>query len=284
MDGVCSGCGKKKASVSAYADVVRHTVDSMSEGGYGALYDVDGDGTEELIMVYSTMVPNPGANGKMPVTAYSIYTIKDNTVIPLAEQVEMYPEAGGAGGSVEIVEIDGVTHIASRIRYWEAGPVSTTEGTWSVYLLKGTTLEKATEISFCEKYDEIKACVLYDKSYAVFDGVKQDYSAMEAWLDELTSVMTVSRWGNEDDDRVMPLQELLDDLLAQEPSEAVAGDVNGDGKADYSDALLILRASIGLEEITEEQKRIADVTGDGKPDYSDALKILRASIGLETLN
>ena len=62
------------------------------------------------------------------------------------------------------------------------------------------------------------------------------------------------------------------------------GDVNCDGKADYSDALLILRASIGLETLNEEDVLFADVTGDGKADYSDALKILRASIGLEDLD
>ena len=62
------------------------------------------------------------------------------------------------------------------------------------------------------------------------------------------------------------------------------GDVNCDGKADYSDALLILRASIGLETLTEGDLLFADVTGDGKADYSDALKILRASIGLEDLD
>ena len=36
-----------------------------------------------------------------------------------------------------------------------------------------------------------------------------------------------------------------------------------------------------LEELTEEQQSVADVTGDNKFDYSDALLILRRSIGLE---
>ena len=68
---------------------------------------------------------------------------------------------------------------------------------------------------------------------------------------------------------------------AQEPSipEGIPGDVNDDGKADYSDALMILRFSIGLGEMTRPE--LADVNGDGKPDYSDALLILRRSIGLE---
>lgn len=59
----------------------------------------------------------------------------------------------------------------------------------------------------------------------------------------------------------------------------VGGDANGDGKADYSDALDILRCSIGLGDVT--YRSMADVNNDGKLDYSDALTILRRSIGLE---
>lgn len=68
------------------------------------------------------------------------------------------------------------------------------------------------------------------------------------------------------------------DLLLSNP---IPGDVTEDGKADYADALRILRASIGLAELTESQKQIADINGDGNPDYIDALMILRRSIGLE---
>lgn len=61
------------------------------------------------------------------------------------------------------------------------------------------------------------------------------------------------------------------------------GDATGDGKVNYEDALLALRYSIGLEELSDEMAAIADVTGDGKVNYEDALKILRVSIGLDTL-
>lgn len=70
------------------------------------------------------------------------------------------------------------------------------------------------------------------------------------------------------------------DLLLSDP---IPGDITGDGKADYADALQILRASIGLAELTESQKQIADINGDGNPDYIDALTILRRSIGLEEI-
>jgi hypothetical protein len=61
------------------------------------------------------------------------------------------------------------------------------------------------------------------------------------------------------------------------------GDANGDERLNYNDALLVLRFSVGLENMSEEAQALCDV--DGKPglSYQDALKILRASIGLETL-
>jgi hypothetical protein len=61
------------------------------------------------------------------------------------------------------------------------------------------------------------------------------------------------------------------------------GDANGDERVNYSDALLVLRFSIGLEKLSEEAQVLCDVDGNPGLNYQDALKILRASIGLETL-
>ena len=62
--------------------------------------------------------------------------------------------------------------------------------------------------------------------------------------------------------------------------ERMLGDADGNGVLNYSDALLILRASIGLETLPQEILDICDVSGDGIANYSDALLILRFSIGL----
>ena len=64
--------------------------------------------------------------------------------------------------------------------------------------------------------------------------------------------------------------------------ERKLGDADGNGILNYSDALLILRASIGLETLPQEILDICDVSGDGIANYSDALLILRFSIGLIT--
>ena len=62
------------------------------------------------------------------------------------------------------------------------------------------------------------------------------------------------------------------------------GDVNCDGVVNYNDALLILRYSIGLETVGEEDLLFAEVDGMEGVNYNDALKILRSSIGLDTLD
>ena len=53
------------------------------------------------------------------------------------------------------------------------------------------------------------------------------------------------------------------------------GDVNGDGYIDSADAMLCLRYSVGLEELSEEQEKAADVNHDRFIDAGDAIKILR---------
>ena len=61
---------------------------------------------------------------------------------------------------------------------------------------------------------------------------------------------------------------------------SVLGDLNNDGAVDSGDALMVLRASVGLLALTEAQKSVADVNGDGDIDAGDAVLILRYDAGL----
>lgn len=61
-------------------------------------------------------------------------------------------------------------------------------------------------------------------------------------------------------------------LLVTAGEPAGNGDVNGDGKVDSSDAVLILRS---LAQGQQLDTSVADVNGDGKVDSSDAVLILR---------
>lgn len=58
-------------------------------------------------------------------------------------------------------------------------------------------------------------------------------------------------------------------------------DVNGNGKTDAGDARLVLRASAGIDKLTEAQQKAADADGNGKITAADARLILRASAKMD---
>ena len=58
------------------------------------------------------------------------------------------------------------------------------------------------------------------------------------------------------------------------------GDVNGDGQVTVVDAVLALRAAVGLESLTSEQARAGDGNGNGSLEVSDVVLILRRAVGL----
>lgn len=64
----------------------------------------------------------------------------------------------------------------------------------------------------------------------------------------------------------------------------VLGDVDYDAFITASDAMLVLRASIGIDETDETFEKLADVDGDRSLMASDALAILRYSVGFDDGN
>ena len=68
--------------------------------------------------------------------------------------------------------------------------------------------------------------------------------------------------------------------VAPVTSAATPGDVDGDGAVTVADALLTLRAAMGIVELTDAQLHAADIDGSGAANLTDALVILRAAMGL----
>jgi hypothetical protein len=60
--------------------------------------------------------------------------------------------------------------------------------------------------------------------------------------------------------------------------KVLLGDVDGDGDVDSTDARIVLQASVGKVELSDEQKKAADFNGDGKVDSTDARLILQESV------
>jgi hypothetical protein len=67
-----------------------------------------------------------------------------------------------------------------------------------------------------------------------------------------------------------------------------SGDINSDGRVDINDALLALKAGIGLVQLSNAELLQGDVgplvnnvpVGDGRIDIEDAILILRKAVGL----
>ena len=68
--------------------------------------------------------------------------------------------------------------------------------------------------------------------------------------------------------------------VAPVSGETLPGDVNGDGSVTPDDALMALRAAMGLVSLDEAQTAAADMDLDGNVTLTDALLILRRAMGL----
>ena len=87
-------------------------------------------------------------------------------------------------------------------------------------------------------------------------------------IKEVTSVSSNGGW--------------VKDLLIYYPASGNAsfGDVNGDGRIDSVDVIILLKGIVGLDVLTAEQKSRADVNADKSIDSRDATLILRRIVNL----
>lgn len=67
------------------------------------------------------------------------------------------------------------------------------------------------------------------------------------------------------------------DAAGADPTATLPGDVNGDGIVDLTDAVMILYASLGVDQ-ENYNKDAADVNGDGKVDVTDAILVVNMSL------
>ena len=64
--------------------------------------------------------------------------------------------------------------------------------------------------------------------------------------------------------------------------ELLLGDANGDGNIDILDVIVINKAILGKEEISEKQLKAIDFNHNGRPDSSESLAIMKYIVGLIT--
>lgn len=77
-------------------------------------------------------------------------------------------------------------------------------------------------------------------------------------------------------EKLVAAEKALADL--SKPEEPHYGDVNGDGKVDAKDALMVLKFAVGKIELTPEQQLAAEVDGKEGINAKDALEILKYAV------
>ncbi len=77
-------------------------------------------------------------------------------------------------------------------------------------------------------------------------------------------------------EKLVAAEKALADL--QQPEKPNYGDVNGDGKVDAKDALMVLKFAVGKVQLTEEQQLAAEVDGKEGINAKDALEILKYAV------
>jgi len=73
-------------------------------------------------------------------------------------------------------------------------------------------------------------------------------------------------------------------FMAPAPSAGKLGDVNRDGQADSTDALIVLSADVGMNTAAFCPMNCGDVDGNGQVDSTDALIIMSYDVGMSVPN
>ena len=71
---------------------------------------------------------------------------------------------------------------------------------------------------------------------------------------------------------------VMPSAMAAGSGAVLRGDVNGDGKTNSTDALLILRKAVGFNDGECDAYR-ADLNNDGAVNATDALRVLQIAVG-----
>ncbi len=168
-------------STGGYEAIIRQAMNTYGEFSNGILYDLDQDGTQELILMYRTVGTYGGE------MRYGVYTMEDNTVITVFDDVSLYAEAGSNDGWVGIVKYDGQLFFGT---YYQGG-MDYLAGHWRLYRHSGSVIELCYDVDFC-RYLTDEGRIDYDRSYASINDEVVSFGAYEDWEYLAYMILTIN--------------------------------------------------------------------------------------------
>ena len=155
--------------------------------GRGMLYDLDGNGTEELLLTYY----DKGEH-------CLVYTIENGKAVPMLEDHVYAVPVGGGRARIGIAEIDGklsvyTMSISYDMEHDEAyGAMDCWGMTWKFYVPSEEGLSLATNVSLScyEAYhsDDSDWYPVYEKSVFTINGEQKPAETFEAWTTHINMI------------------------------------------------------------------------------------------------
>lgn len=208
-----SGFADSTSDIDYLTAVEQAIEDNQNYGwgsGYGALYDIDGNGIEELIMVYSINAEIDDEYG-FPAKACSLYTMSNGKAVQLIDKKILFTEVGGPSGHVAVVKHDGNVYFATTSENGEmvGSGYSNRRGSWELFAIDGRSIK--TE--FTVKYNHYRGDD--NKSSATINNKACSYKKYEEWKNGLLEILRIDPYENEE---IMTLEELYAFLKGHEIS------------------------------------------------------------------
>ena len=165
----------------------------------------------------------------------------------------------------EALDLNGVSVTA---QYADGGSVSVAADKLNAYGFDSSCGEKTVRLEYGGKYVSYTVTVTHDHSFGtevLFEGIHphRQYTQCECGTKSYTGE-----------------NGYVDACPECNPSSLVPGDVNQDGDINTDDARLVLRFSVGLEELTDMQQAASDVDSLPGITTDDARTLLRYTVGL----
>lgn len=213
----------------------------------------------------------------LPLIAYA----EETTTCTVTADSIPTPPGGQITVPIRISENPGFTNFAISLEYdsekLQLIRINTADGGNSY--LCGTQV--ATNIDW--KNETKKSCgyiVSASADAVTGDGIlfTATFQTMENFVD-FTTVTPVVRYIRNNTAVFFVFEEITAAVTAGTVTAIVSGDLTGDGIVEYDDVMLVYKASLGEETLTDEQKLRADINGDKTIDNADAEAIYQIYTG-----
>ena len=135
----------------AYKDIVNNAITEANAAGLfyadaarGTLFDIDQNGTDELILLYTTKTEQI----PFPFLYCSVYSLSNGHAVKLLDNESLYAQAGGPNGAVGIAKQNGQNLLYINSETGETGENAHRSGNWNFYQLNNNKLSKVSSVSY----------------------------------------------------------------------------------------------------------------------------------------